>query len=257
MLPSIPLRNYIRHYFLSRDNSQEIFSALPDGAVDLVIRVDGRTSQDLVYGSSTQRFDVPLAQGSHYLGIRFRPGQSRHFLKVAAVELTNTFESAKELCKFDLYGMPELVEGHGVFAKLNAILEKFIQIHPPIHSRIDNAILDIELSNGIVSIAETAAIYGKSVRQFERVFRETVGVSPKLFSEITRFHQASMLITTGTLSLVQVAADMGYTDQSHMSREFRRFTNLPPISYMRSDVAFLQDQFHKLDDNCVSQLIFI
>lgn len=171
---------------------------------------------------------------------------------MAAEELTNTHESAQGLLKFDLRKISEHIECSSVFFMLDEILERHLKEHSPLHSKIDDVVHSIELFNGTISIAESAAIYGKSIRQFERVFRETVGVTAKLFSEITRFRRASSLIPRTTLSLAQIAAELGYTDQSHMNREFKRFTDLPPASYARSHVVFLQDQRHGPADNGVS-----
>jgi AraC-like DNA-binding protein len=43
------------------------------------------------------------------------------------------------------------------------------------------------------------------------------------------------------LPLAQVAADLGYTDQSHMTREFKQFAGVSPKRLLHEDVDFLQD----------------
>jgi AraC-like DNA-binding protein len=196
----------------------------------------------LIYGSTTARSDIPLETGSHYAGICFKPGKSRHFINAPASELTNTNESAKELLKFDLLDSHEHIESDNVLLKLNNILEQHVKKHHPINSRIDNVIHNIELSNGMASIADSAAIFSKSIRHCERVFKETVGISAKLYSQIVRFRRATALISSTSLPLARIATDLGYSDQSHMSHEFRRFANISPASYAQNRVAFLQDQ---------------
>jgi AraC-like DNA-binding protein len=80
-----------------------------------------------------------------------------------------------------------------------------------------------------------------SERQHRRRFLERVGVPPKLFSRIRRFQQALALAGTGPLA--GVAAQCGYTDQSHLVRDFRQFAGMPPSEWLRSrqDVRFFQD----------------
>ena len=224
-------------------------SVLPDGSVDLVIKVNGGVCYEYIYGTTTTKNVLSIELGSHYLGIRFKPGQSRHFLHVSAVELTDSMALANGLLKFDLRSVPELIEYDRVFSVLDEILGKYLHKSLPLRSTIDDAISRIESTNGSLPITDSASIYGKSIRQFERHFRETVGISAKLFSEITRFRRASRRISCVALPLAQIAADLGYTDQSHMSREFRRFANCSPSIFSRNHVVFLQDQHHIPIDN--------
>lgn len=239
--PSAYLRDFVSHYWLSRNNSDRDYSVIPDGSVDIVINVRGGVSQDLIYGSTTARNDIPLEIGSHYVGICFKPGKSRHFINAPASELTNTNEPAKELLKFDLLDSHAHIESDNVFLKLNNLLEQHVKKYQPVNSRIDDVIQNIELSNGMASIADSAEIFSKSIRQCERVFKETVGISAKLYSQIVRFQRATALISNASLPLARIAADLGYTDQSHMSHEFRRFANISPATYAQNRVAFLQD----------------
>lgn len=196
----------------------------------------------MIYGSTTARNDIPLEIGSHYIGICFKPGKSRHFIKAAAAELTNTNAPAKDLLKFDLLDSHEHIESDSLFLKLNNILEQHVKRQQPANSRIDDVIHNIELSNGMASIADSAAILSKSIRHFERVFKETVGISAKLYSQIVRFQRATALISNTSLPLARIAIDLGYSDQSHMSHEFKRFANITPSSYTQNRVVFLQEQ---------------
>lgn len=209
-------------------------------------------SRELVYGTTTSRQNLSLDIGSHYLGVSFKPGQSRHFLQTAAVELTNRSEAARGLLRFNLCDIAECVEQDDVFSRLDRVLKKHLQEHLPLRSRIDDVIGGIESSDGALSISQSAEIYGKSVRQLERHFCQTVGISARLFSKVIRFRKAAKLITSTALPLAYIAADLGYTDQSHMTHEFKRFTDLPPGLYARHHVAFLQDQVYRYLDNCSS-----
>ena len=239
------LRDYISHYWLVRNNADDAYAIQPDGSVDIVIVVNGFSMQSLVYGSTTAITDIPLESESHYLGISFKPGKSRHFINACASELTDTQETAEGLLKFDMCGTHECIESDEVFKKLDAILERHVRNYQPVHSKLDEIIRSIELSSGMSSVAEAAALSAKSLRQFERVFMQTVGISAKLYSQIVRFRRASALVRTGQ-PLSRIAADLGYTDQSHMTREFRRFANISPAAFARNDVVFLQDPFFNL-----------
>lgn len=78
------------------------------------------------------------------------------------------------------------------------------------------------------SIAETASRHGISVRQFERRFARNFGLSPKEWLRVKRFEASLVKLANDKESLANVAADAGYADQSHMTRDYRRATGLTP-----------------------------
>jgi methylphosphotriester-DNA--protein-cysteine methyltransferase len=71
----------------------------------------------------------------------------------------------------------------------------------PTRTRMDDAIALIQKNHGVKSIELAAEAFCRSRRQFERVFQETVGISPKLFSQITRFQHATSDAAKGAGSL--------------------------------------------------------
>lgn len=82
--------------------------------------------------------------------------------------------------------------------------------------------------HGPERVAAVARELGLSERQLERRFRARVGVTPKLFASLARFQRA-VTLAQGTSTLAQVAAAAGYFDQSHLSRDFRRFGGSAPV----------------------------
>ncbi len=244
VLPQASLRPYVSYYWLSRYNREDVHAVLPDGALDLVLEIDALGSRAFVYGTTTTRHEQPLKPGCHYLGLRFRPGQSRHFLRAAAAELTDRHEGATGLLTLDLQDVPERVARGGVVSgRLDALLARYLLAHVPVPTALDQAIRAFERTHGVLPVTTAAALQGKSLRQFERDFRTTVGVTPKLFGRIQRFQRARALLSQPALSLADIASELGYTDQSHMSHEFVRFTGQTPAAHARSrGVDFLQDR---------------
>lgn len=246
--PAEPLREYVSCYWLSLDNADDTCSVLPDGAVDVVVTVGTTTCQVDVFGTTTSRTELPLGVGRHYLGIRFKPGQSRHFLDVQASELTNTNQSAEGLFLPNMLGVAESITADNLCSRLDAALLGHLKQRPPRHLGIDDAIRHMESMRGTWRVSQLSNMYGKSRRQFERNFLDVVGIPAKLFAEIIRFQQASMLLSRSALPLAQIAAELGYTDQSHLTHEFSRFYGHPP-SRARKHVAFLQDAARLPDNN--------
>ena len=99
VLPSPLLRGFISHYWIGLDNLDTTYSILPDGAVDLVISQSGTSTQSWAYGTATSKSVVALEQHAHYLGICFKPGQSRHFMKAEFQAAENNVEELYEFLK--------------------------------------------------------------------------------------------------------------------------------------------------------------
>lgn len=238
--PAVPLRRYISHYWLSPANNDTSYSIVPDGSVDVVLVIRASSCQIAVFGTTTKKTDVMLEIGSHYLGIRFRPGQSRHFMQVNTAELTDAIHTADDVLLPDLSQVTQVSSMDLWFALLDAILMQHLRQTPPCHARIDEVIRYIEASNHPLQVAELADLYCRSRRQFERTFLTTAGLPAKQFLQISRFRRAYWLLAHSAWSLSQIATMIGYSDQSHFTHEFSRFFGVPP-SKARADVAFVQD----------------
>ena len=243
--PVAALRDYVSHYWFSPGCPESVFTALPDGAVDVVLQMDATTIQSWAYGTPTRRIDIPLNQDCHYVGIRFQPGQSRHFMEPSARHLTDTYAPALDILNFPLRQVVDQLPDQSlpqIGGQLNQLLEQHLCRHAPTRQAIDDAIRCIQVSRGTVAIHEVADDFGCSRRHFERIFLETVGIPAKTFAKIIRFHQAVHFMTgPQPLSLAQIAAELNYADQSHMTHDFKDLTGVPPTRFDGTHVAFLQD----------------
>ena len=97
------------------------------------------------------------------------------------------------------------------------------------------------LTSGSGSVYAVAAELGVSERHLRRVFRETVGVSPKAFARIARFHRAlGAAREDGRAGWAGIAAAAGYYDQAHLIAEFRAIAGVTPrvlVGEMRGAAA--------------------
>ncbi|WP_104524171.1 AraC family transcriptional regulator [Blastococcus atacamensis] len=88
-------------------------------------------------------------------------------------------------------------------------------------------------AGGRLPVAEVAARVGWSVRHLEQRFRSETGLRPKEAARVVRFDRARRNLaaraTTGRrIDLAGLAADGGFTDQAHLTREWRAFSGLSP-----------------------------
>jgi AraC family transcriptional regulator len=71
------------------------------------------------------------------------------------------------------------------------------------------------------------AVY-MSPYHFTKLFKESTGQSPHQYVVEARVRKAKELLTTGKFTISEVAHHVGFADQSHLTRHFKRVFGLPP-----------------------------
>lgn len=87
-----------------------------------------------------------------------------------------------------------------------------------------------------LSLATLAGVVGLSPHYFARAFQRAMGVPPHGYLESVRIAKARELLDRGE-SIVSSAISVGYADQSHLTRRFKRFLGITPGQYIRALVA--------------------
>lgn len=84
-------------------------------------------------------------------------------------------------------------------------------------------------SSSVTALADTACL---SKKQYERIFREYVGMNPKEYTRIVRFQKSMWMLQRGNRNYADISAACGYSDQSHLIREFKSMTGHTPKSLL-------------------------
>jgi AraC-like DNA-binding protein len=203
-------------------------NVLPDCCVDIVI-TNGKAA---IVGPWTEPFVASLRGGTQIVAARLQPGFARA-LGIPAAQLLNASASAAELWGSAVERRFERVsDASGTASQLLALEQVFTEreihadgVDPVVHSAIKTIAADPTLP--IDELSRELAI---SNRQLQRKFVAAVGYGPKLFQSILRFQRLLKLTRAGGVqgNLARFAAEAGYTDQSHMSREVQRFSGKTP-----------------------------
>lgn len=82
-----------------------------------------------------------------------------------------------------------------------------------------------------ITLDELAAVCGLGRFHFLRQFKQTVGMTPYAWLLRLRLEQACALLAGGKLSIADVAQGVGFYDQSHFNRAFRRAFGVAPSGY--------------------------
>jgi AraC-like DNA-binding protein len=96
------------------------------------------------------------------------------------------------------------------------------------------AVTEISRGKGEVSFDALLKQLQLSERTLERRFKQSIGVSAKLFSRICRFQESlNQLRKNNYQKLSDIAYENGYSDQSHFIRTFKEFTGVSPFDYKK------------------------
>lgn len=222
---------------------------LPDGCIDLIVfdhgpLGDGRVE---IVGTMTEAILSPPGSRS-VAGIRFLPGEAVRLVPEASRELTDGDAPLDELWRADgsaiEHGLLERMhrgsnlEAPDLLATLVPAFSSLLRARLESHGEA----ADLRMREAVRMLAEgqpvreTAARVNLSERQLSRRFTERVGIPPKLFARVMRLQRAAAGLAEGRPP-VDVATFARYTDQAHMSRDFRELAGVTPTALAREWAA--------------------
>ena len=167
------------------------------------------------------------------IGAYFQPGGVNAFLPVVLSELADSAVAIQ-----DLWG----TSGALVASELRALdesaridrFESVLLSHLAERDRRTQSVDVRRLATCILrrrgrwSVEAMARAAGVSRQHLTREFHQRIGISPKLYSRLARFHSALAYAGAATVDWADAAAEAGYADQSHMIADFRQFSGLTP-----------------------------
>lgn len=114
------------------------------------------------------------------------------------------------------------------------------------YTRLRKVIAACDEAKENISAAEMASVACLGERQFLRVFRNYVGITPKQFIRLRRFHRTIQHIqrnaaTSQTIDLMQIALQHGYYDLSHMALEFQQMGCVSPSHFRLLGIPLTDD----------------
>lgn len=129
-----------------------------------------------------------------------------------------------------------LVEASKIEEAIDVVQQYFLQTRSQVevNSLLFKAGEAMKNANGTMPVSQIAAAAHATVRTLERQFKQSSGHSVKDVSGLMRFEQVrNHLWTHPDANLAGLALELGYTDQSHLSREFKRYSGTTPAAFAR------------------------
>jgi len=209
-------------------------TTLPHPSAHLVYEEDGRA---WLYGPPRGPFRRTLRDAGFALGLRFRPGGVRPFLRgpVSAIADQRLTASALpgldgERLERDCAACAELDD---VVAVFEAALAPLAPAEPdPAVELADRAVELLAADRDMTRVSQLAERLAMSPRSVQRLFSEHVGAGPAWVIRRFRLQDAAARATEGgDVDWAGLAAALGYYDQAHLVREFTATIGVPPARY--------------------------
>jgi len=200
---------------------------LPDGCLDIVLGPRGA----IVVGAMTRPIMVPPAAGSGLLGVRFRPGMATAFLAVPAAALTDDSAPLEAIWPDGAAVADYVGSALGADQAMRRLAETLIARLPrtaAMPADLVAAVEQITAHGGRIDISRLSATLGVTRQHLARRFAAHVGITPKMLCRVVRLWQVLRCATSEPVNWAVLAADLGYSDQSHLVSEFRSLTGLTP-----------------------------
>ena len=226
-------------------------SVLPNGLVELMVnfgqrqKVVGygeRTADDSfgrswIAGIQNQRLVHTAQYGTDLISARFRPGGAHAFFDLPMDELTNQVVELDALVGLAAGRLRDRLGEVSNDRDRCRLFETWLlgrrrAVHP-YFATIRRATDLLRGSRFRLSVAGLCEEIGLSNRYLGRQFRALVGLPPKQFARVQRFHAVIGSCSGQTrIEWSRLAHEFGYSDQAHLIREFRRLGSLTPGEFL-------------------------
>jgi AraC-like DNA-binding protein len=206
---------------------------LPDACTDLIWE-QGQGAH--VAGPDTGPVPTPVAAGTVIVGIRFRPAAGGPALGVPLSELRDQRVDLADLRPGDARRLTAALDPAAALARALNVTAALVGDGAP-----DPAVTWVTrlLRDPRARTEDAAAEVGLSLRQLRRRCHAAVGYGPKTLQRVLRFRRFVTRIDAGppVLDLAALAAETGYADQAHLTRECVRLSGLTPAALARLRAA--------------------
>ena len=252
--PPDELREAIKCFWHNRwdfGDQPSSFAVMPDGYAEIifsfgsVMRDGAALPSPFLMGLLNQPVVFAAAGRLEIIGIRCYPWTVFDLLGLPAGRHgVQTFEHPIAQLQPLL---ARYVQSGDIDSALNE-LRRFFQPQVALDSTLFKAGEALRAARGAMAVSEVAAAAHATVRTLERKFKQSSGHTVKDVSGLMRFEQVrNRLWHAPQTRLAALAQELGYTDQSHLSREFKRYSGTTPAAFARKAreadkdfVAFVQ-----------------
>ncbi len=246
--PKGRLSFFVKQIWMIKSKVSSAYShrIIPNGLIELTFYIGKRANSptmpmsdnSIIQGQISKYYDLEINNDFDILSISLYPHAVSRMVKIPISELYNSVISLRDLIG-DISHIEEKLEATSSFEERVIIAETFIEqllnIKETENSRRVFEAVSMINYGGDVSIDHIAKRVCLNRKTFEKVFKETIGISPKAFINIVRVQRAIHLKCNDDMNLTELSYHCGYFDQSHMIYDFKKQTGLAPSKFFKGN----------------------
>ena len=210
---------------------------LPDPNCNLTF--DGQGVK--LIGPVSKVYEYPMAASGFVIGVKFNAGALNVLLNGPASDYVDRELSAS---KYFGSGVTDIFEtgadaltDETIVSVLNKFLVHFAEPVTAKQTQVAKLLECIKNSGEIYTVAQLAKRAYVSVRTLQRLFNQYIGLSPKWLLRKYRLREALVELETNKLTMIELATQLEYADQSHLIRDFKDMIGMSPAQYLTRGIV--------------------
>jgi AraC-like DNA-binding protein len=217
------------------------YRRLPDGQLELVLRLQGADSALHVVGTRTTALYKHTLPATEFVTVRFKVAGAYPFFGVPISALTDETVPLEQLWGGNV-GTPGLDRLQQALARAASSTERVAAVEcalarrlaqqpyePASVATVRRAVRLLCAAPLLPTVDALARQLGSSERQLRRAFADVVGVGPKQYLRVLRFQRALRRARHAPHeSFSAIASGAGYCDQAHLNAEFQALAGSTP-----------------------------
>lgn len=254
------LRDYIRYFWVLESHDTDIsaasFRTIADGCPGLIFQHQDKgilfqnnkqLPGTILYGQATRHAELRISGMFNTIGIFFYPHALKSIFGLNADELTDTcidLDMMEDEQGFRLSEqLSNLTSCQAQIDTLCSYLLAQLTRNDQYADKAMQHVLDrIKQANGNISVKALREELQLSERSFERKFKQHIGITPKLFTRISRFQASMELLRQSDYNkLSDIAFENEYADQSHFIRAFKEFAGFSPFQFQKRSKELIEN----------------
>jgi AraC-like DNA-binding protein len=256
--PSTTLAPYIKRYWAIENTLGRgevcVQRIVPTGLTELLLYFTSRpkvlnnkkclSDNVALYGHQNGFYDIELTGDLSVFSIVFQPQGLMRFFKFPLHEICNQNVPLRYISGQNGRDLEEKMGEATTFHQRVNIVETYLcnllknNFSDFEFRRINHIAELIKRTNGNITIPQMASAACLSRKQFERIFSEYIGITPKQYLKIIRFQFAIFQKQQNAdLNMTELSYESGYFDQSHFINDFKSLSGLTPKQYFAENEA--------------------
>jgi AraC-like DNA-binding protein len=231
-------------------------SVLPNGCIELIVHLSNdhcllarsagewsHSPELTLLGLFEEPYKVHFGRSVNVFGIRFYPDGVRHIFGIPPTEFLATFEDGISVFGKRLYELCNNIRSLSSALERVRAADRFLTHelgeHALSYDFTHLAMKIIRATHGVINYGDLVSQIPISTRQLQREFKKIYGITVRSYIRLTRINAIHRHMLLSQSQHHPLPAELEFFDQSHFIREFKVFTGVPPMKFIKARNHFI------------------